>query len=403
MKETDIKGRLITLRNALTGEEVEIVSTVTQADLKSKQDIADASLVTDAKEIVPAINELNDKINTVKAGIGTDSLSTNAQTIISAINEVDNRINEIDNRVNEVDAKLDEVPYTYNKDLNSVSVGYQTTVSGTNALASGIENIAVNNGQLVCGTYATEDTTGKAIFQVGIGDDNDNRQDGFVVYNDGSYKFKDVVLSANAFESLSSLPSTLNQVQTAVTELNDKVDNNNNITTNVQTQLTDITEELDRCQTNLNILDNKILQLDPSTSLFANYGPHTKSKEEVVADLISTKNIQIGTLFATLDENETLTEYQCTKAYDYSARQFENQNNDQTIICYYKAGGNEDYETWQLDKTDDSISVRIYKESNKVYIVNVEGLEVLIADSWTYPVTWTAVERYKLEVQKIQK
>jgi seryl-tRNA synthetase len=124
MKETDIKGRLITLRNALTGEEVEIVSTVTQADLKSKQDVADASLVTDAKEIVPAINELNDKINTVKTGIGTDSLSTNAQTIISAINEVDNRINEIDNRVNEVDAKLDEVPYTYNKDLNSVSVGY---------------------------------------------------------------------------------------------------------------------------------------------------------------------------------------------------------------------------------------------------------------------------------------
>jgi hypothetical protein len=91
--------------------------------------------------------------------------------------------------------------------------------------------------------------------------------------------------------------------------LNDKVDNNNNITTNVQTQLTDITEELDRCQTNLNILDNKITYLDPSTSLFANYGPHIKSKEEVVADLISTNNIQIGTLIATLDENETLTEY----------------------------------------------------------------------------------------------
>jgi hypothetical protein len=35
-------------------------------------------------------------------------------------------------------------------------------------------------------------------------------------------------------------------------------------------------------------------------------------------------------------------------------------------------------------------------------MINALGDEYKIADSWTYPCTWTAVERYKLEVQKIK-
>lgn len=305
MNVNDKKGRLITLRNALTGEEVEIISTVTQADLDTKQDkFQTESLQTESKDIVEAINEINNKTESLNQTIGVEELSTTSKEVIGAINEL-------------------------NAKTNSISDIY-----------------------------------------------------------------------ASAFESLSSLPDTLNQVQDAVNELDDKVNNNNTITANVQTQLTDITEELNTCQTNLNILDNKILQLDPSTSLFANYGPHTKSKEEVVADLISTNNIQIGTLIAILDENETLTEYQCTKTYDYTSIRFFDDNNG-WVICESKTRESEDYEVWYSQDTDRTFYV--HKENKTVSILAGDGETFIqIASSYTHPVTWTAVERYKLEVQKIK-
>ena len=69
--------------------------------------------------------------------------------------------------------------------------GELTIAKGQASHAEGLQNEAPNTAQHVCGRYSITDTTGKAIFQVGVGGSSSNRQDGFVVYTDGTFKFGD--------------------------------------------------------------------------------------------------------------------------------------------------------------------------------------------------------------------
>ena len=72
--------------------------------------------------------------------------------------------------------------YSHVENANNTAYGKYSHVGGT-------YNVAKNEAQHVCGKYAIIDTTGKAIMQVGVGVSVDNRQDGFVVYTDGTFKF----------------------------------------------------------------------------------------------------------------------------------------------------------------------------------------------------------------------
>lgn len=60
---------------------------------------------------------------------------------------------------------------------------------GAHSHVEGIGNVAKNIGQHVSGTYAEIDDTGNAIFQVGIGTDDNTRNDAFRINKDGSFVF----------------------------------------------------------------------------------------------------------------------------------------------------------------------------------------------------------------------
>lgn len=68
----------------------------------------------------------------------------------------------------------------------SHSEGVNTQALGNYSHAEGYGNIAPNNGQHVGGTYATIDDTGSYLFQIGVGTDPDNRQDAFIIKDDGT-------------------------------------------------------------------------------------------------------------------------------------------------------------------------------------------------------------------------
>ena len=63
--------------------------------------------------------------------------------------------------------------------------GYMTTASGECSHAEGVYNIAPNDAQHVSGKFATVDETGTAIFQVGIGNDQEDRKDALRIKTDG--------------------------------------------------------------------------------------------------------------------------------------------------------------------------------------------------------------------------
>lgn len=133
-------------------------------NLDSKQDKQDNSLDTTSKTIVGAINEL-------KGSIGS-------QTADGYIYDADK---------NSFVAGKKSVA----TGVNSFATGQNTVASGKQSHAGGVGNEALNEAQYVCGKYAITDTTGKAIMQVGVGSSTTNRQDGFVVYTDGTFKFGD--------------------------------------------------------------------------------------------------------------------------------------------------------------------------------------------------------------------
>jgi hypothetical protein len=68
----------------------------------------------------------------------------------------------------------------------SHSEGVNTQALGNYSHAEGYGNIAPNNGQHVGGTYATIDDTGSYLFQIGVGTDPNNRQDAFIIKDDGT-------------------------------------------------------------------------------------------------------------------------------------------------------------------------------------------------------------------------
>lgn len=78
----------------------------------------------------------------------------------------------------------------------SHSEGFETIAESEYSHVSGCGNKAVNQYQFVLGSYATIDTTGKKIFQIGNGTGNNNRRDVFSITNDGTFTF------ANATDSV---------------------------------------------------------------------------------------------------------------------------------------------------------------------------------------------------------
>lgn len=68
----------------------------------------------------------------------------------------------------------------------SHSEGVNTQALGNYSHAEGYGNIAPNNGQHVGGTYATIDDTGSYLFQIGVGTGPNNRQDAFIIKDDGT-------------------------------------------------------------------------------------------------------------------------------------------------------------------------------------------------------------------------
>lgn len=68
----------------------------------------------------------------------------------------------------------------------SHSEGIKTMAVGVGSHAEGIGNVAINEGQHVGGLYATIDETGDYLFQIGVGVDENNREDAFVIKKDGT-------------------------------------------------------------------------------------------------------------------------------------------------------------------------------------------------------------------------
>ena len=89
--------------------------------------------------------------------------------------------------------------------------GVDTRASAEGAHAEGVGNHAVNQGHHVSGKYATIDESGKAIFQVGIGESDTQRKDALRVTDDGRIFFRkedeEVVLQ----EQLDSLYNSLEE------------------------------------------------------------------------------------------------------------------------------------------------------------------------------------------------
>lgn len=538
MNVNDKKGRLITLRNALTGEEVEIISTVTQADLKLKQDIVDESLITTEKEIVPAINEVYNQIinldnklndvpykydkdlnsfsigvntaanglwsyaegyNTIASGVashsegakyennrntesvGQASHAEGASTYAKAdgshaegiLNVAGRFLDEVSTAAQELgtsgtqqelvakllgygahaegmnnealgscshaegsttkalansthsegDSTIAFGEAAHAEGYNTQATGNQSHAEGNGTIASGnsshaegiasiasgtyshaegshtesegrdshaegaynkaigiashaegVGNYAMNQGQHVGGKYATIDNSGTMVFQIGIGDDENNRKDGFVVYTDGSCSFNGTTMSPNQWEALKT----------------------------VLPDIENVSHSIDLIENNITTLQKQIEYLDPSTSLFADYGPHQNTTiDEVIENLSNTNNISIGKLIAILDADETLTEYQCTKTYDYTSIRFFDENNG-WVICESNTGESGDYEKWYSNDLDRTFYV--HKEAKTVSVLAGDGETFILASNfYTHPFTWTAVERYKLEVQTVPK
>lgn len=93
--------------------------------------------------------------------------------------------------------------YTKASGTHSHAEGYQNESSGNYSHVGGRGNTAVNECHTVIGKYATIDTTGKKIFQVGGGTSETDRKDLFVVNNDGIFIFSNgtdtKTLSVNDF------------------------------------------------------------------------------------------------------------------------------------------------------------------------------------------------------------
>lgn len=68
----------------------------------------------------------------------------------------------------------------------SHSEGVNCKANGNYSHASGYGNIAVNPGQYVGGQYATIDDSGEYIFQIGVGNADDDREDAFIIKRDGT-------------------------------------------------------------------------------------------------------------------------------------------------------------------------------------------------------------------------
>ena len=88
--------------------------------------------------------------------------------------------------------------------------GQSNVASGSKSHVEGYHNIAKNEAQHVSGKYATVDETGKAIFQVGAGTDENNRKDVLKISTDGSIEIQDT--EGNPFilqEKLGNLQSQI--------------------------------------------------------------------------------------------------------------------------------------------------------------------------------------------------
>ena len=97
------------------------------------------------------------------------------------------------------------------KASRSHAEGVDTVADAEGAHAEGVGNHAVNQGHHVSGKYATIDESGKAIFQVGIGESDAQRKDALRVTDDGRIFFRkedeEVVLQ----EQLDSLYNSLEE------------------------------------------------------------------------------------------------------------------------------------------------------------------------------------------------
>lgn len=79
---------------------------------------------------------------------------------------------------------------TISSGIASYAGGLNTESSGDYSHTSGVGNIANNEAQFVAGKYATIDNTGNKIFQIGVGTDDNNRLDAFVINKDGTIEFE---------------------------------------------------------------------------------------------------------------------------------------------------------------------------------------------------------------------
>ena len=73
--------------------------------------------------------------------------------------------------------------------VNSHAAGAYCTASGINTYAGGEETVAEYNNQFVCGQYNSNKVT--TVFEVGCGASDNNRSNGFEIYNDGSLSTND--------------------------------------------------------------------------------------------------------------------------------------------------------------------------------------------------------------------
>ncbi len=83
--------------------------------------------------------------------------------------------------------------YSHAEGFNTIAEGNYSHSEGVNceaignySHASGYGNIAVNPGQYVGGQYATIDDSGEYLFQIGVGNADDDREDAFIIKRDGT-------------------------------------------------------------------------------------------------------------------------------------------------------------------------------------------------------------------------
>jgi hypothetical protein len=116
-----------------------------------------------------------------------------ANTITGYEGEVAPEVNTLEMPSDYYDTDIHKGGYAHAEGASTLAAGkgshaegIKTYAKGEGSHAEGIGNVAVNKGQHVCGTYATIDDTDEYVFQVGIGTDEEDRQDAFVIKRDGT-------------------------------------------------------------------------------------------------------------------------------------------------------------------------------------------------------------------------